>query len=166
MLRNILLLFVLFGQVIPHLAGAEAVSILGPRQFLNERRVPVFQAPVARRSIPDVQVASLFVDRAETSLFAPPPVRERTIRSSRADPSVDRLRSLIGQAESRRHGYDAVQHGARVRHARGEICAPLRVLKRCRTFPTSGSPECLERVPVLQGGLSADGRPERKIAQK
>jgi muramidase (phage lysozyme) len=122
MLRNILLLFVLFGQVIPHLAGAEAVSILVARQFGGERMAPLIRTAIVRpatpstgSAIPDVQVASLFVDRAETSFFARAPVPDITIRPGRADTAVDRLRSLIGQAESRKHGYDAVQHGAKRR---------------------------------------------------
>lgn len=122
MLRNILLLFILFGQIIPHFAGAEAVSILVPRHLGNEGEALLARSPIVqpaplemKRDKPDIKVASLFVDRAERSLFARLPVPEVTMRPRGGETALDRLRSLIGQAESRKHGYDAVQHGAKRR---------------------------------------------------
>ena len=52
--------------------------------------------------------ASLFSGHAQGGLFAPQAMTE----------AVQRLRHVIGQAESPRAGYDAVQHGARVKPAK------------------------------------------------
>jgi len=62
---------------------------------------------------------SLFIGKGGDSFFAPFPVRTRKIPSitlnHTAQIGVVGLRNVIGQAESRRDGYDAVQHGARIR---------------------------------------------------
>lgn len=63
--------------------------------------------------------ASLFVGRAGASLFAPAKPREvigkhRGMTSNAAQV----IRQIIQQAESRRDGYDAVQHGARIKPPR------------------------------------------------
>lgn len=66
---------------------------------------------------------SLFKGRSADSFFAPRkvvPVSPAVMRVpilGRADP-VHRIRQLIGEAESRLHGYDAVQHGARRKPAK------------------------------------------------
>ncbi len=78
---------------------------------------------VALSLLPELATAqSLFVGRAAESFFAP-----RKLTPAPASPAVlrkpatvqsdaiYRIRHLIGQAESRRHGYDAVQHGARIK---------------------------------------------------
>lgn len=58
--------------------------------------------------------ASLFAGATGDSLFAPLPAR--AVAPSRVTgTAVQRLRYIIGQAESPRAGYDAVQHGARIR---------------------------------------------------
>jgi muramidase (phage lysozyme) len=66
--------------------------------------------------------ASLFVGRAETGLFADPPEPEPAYAdapiTALRGTDVERIRALIGAAESRRDGYDAVQHGARVKPGR------------------------------------------------
>ncbi|TCP42911.1 hypothetical protein [Rhodovulum marinum] len=80
---------------------------------------------------PTAHGASLFAGRAGTGLFAPraprPPAPEAAMRTSlRAalhapGPTADaaaRIRHLIARAEAGRDGYDAVQHGARVRPAK------------------------------------------------
>lgn len=61
----------------------------------------------------DGSSGSLFGGASGRSLFAPLPTR----RQIGADTAVDRLRHLIARAEAGRMGYDAVQHGARVRPA-------------------------------------------------
>ena len=85
---------------------------------------PLFDVPVAAgaENARAVEVwtkaPSLFAGQAEGSLFAPFPVRQVAARRAVAPlggSAVDQLRHIIGQAESRHHGYDAVQHGARVR---------------------------------------------------
>ncbi len=67
---------------------------------------------------------SLFIGAAKGSLLAPYPARIVPARSTPAiappiyNTAVDRLRHVIGRAESPRAGYDAVQHGARVKPAK------------------------------------------------
>ncbi len=62
--------------------------------------------------------ASLFIGRDRAGLFADPPAHDPAFpdatlgRLSGRD--VDVIRALIMEAESRRDGYDAVQHGARI----------------------------------------------------
>lgn len=63
--------------------------------------------------------SSLFIGREGSSLFALPPKVERAIvdtgtAAMSGDP-VTVIRQIIEQAESRRDGYDAVQHGARIK---------------------------------------------------
>lgn len=77
------------------------------------------------------QGPSLFAGRQSASLFAPPAPAPSPMRGGgpledlapiRGDGSwalhAERIRHLIGHAEAGRHGYDAVQHGARRRPAR------------------------------------------------
>ena len=62
--------------------------------------------------------SSLFVGQAKGSYFAPFPVRVRVLKQIApliSGSAVQRLRHIIGQAESPRAGYDAVQHGARIK---------------------------------------------------
>lgn len=65
------------------------------------------------------QSASLFIGIDGTSFFRPYPVRRApdtgAVVMRGGGTAVEQLRRLIGQAESRRDGYDAVQHGARIR---------------------------------------------------
>ncbi|MFV0332500.1 MAG: hypothetical protein ACK5JR_00270 [Tropicimonas sp.] len=71
-----------------------------------------------------LHAASLFMGRSEASLFAPPAPRERAGRATAPGAQTrlgltgshaELIRHIIGLAESRRHGYDAVQHGAKRR---------------------------------------------------
>lgn len=63
--------------------------------------------------------SSLFSDRQEGSLFAPYPTRDaprqRVSRPGSYAAPVVKIRQIIESAESRKHGYDAVQFGARIR---------------------------------------------------
>ena len=66
----------------------------------------------------NVGAPSLFIGQEGQSFFAPFPERVRPRAGAvlvRQSTGVVRLRQIIEQAESRRDGYDAVQHGARVR---------------------------------------------------
>lgn len=62
---------------------------------------------------------SLFVGRAPRGLFGDPPAHEPVYEdepvAALGGSGVEGLRAIIGSAESRRDGYDAVQHGARVK---------------------------------------------------
>lgn len=66
--------------------------------------------------------ASLFLGRAGTSLFAPFPVRknkqERAIQLSQNALQAIGIRHLIASAEAGKDGYNAVQHGAKIRPPR------------------------------------------------
>mgnify|MGYP003624613451 FL=1 len=63
--------------------------------------------------------SSLFAGRAETGMFADPPAHEPVYDDApyqgMGGADVLHIRHLIGQAESHRDGYDAMQHGARVK---------------------------------------------------
>ena len=104
----------LFGSVV--CASAEANSLFSSNTFQNggAALMPARQTDLNRGGAP-----SLFIGKDGPSFFAPFPVR---ISNSASDAflamtqqGVVGLRNVIGQAESRRDGYDAVQHGARVR---------------------------------------------------
>lgn len=66
--------------------------------------------------------ASLFLGRAGTSLFAPYPVRtnkkEREVQFSQNALQAIGIRHLIATAEAGKDGYNAVQHGAKIRPPR------------------------------------------------
>ncbi|KIN65501.1 hypothetical protein Z945_544 [Sulfitobacter noctilucae] len=96
-------------------ARAEAVSILGSGG-LNSGRNSLFitaRLPESRNS------AALFIGRDHKGMFSDRPAHEPAfdevavtgLRGS----DVQVIRALIEEAESRRDGYDAVQHGARVK---------------------------------------------------
>jgi hypothetical protein len=73
--------------------------------------------------IPDtVTRAGLFAPTGNQGFFAPLPERAERVRvsplaSGTGTAQVDRLLSLIARAEAGSAGYNAVQHGARVRPA-------------------------------------------------
>ncbi|MDX8346651.1 hypothetical protein SLH49_01520 [Cognatiyoonia sp. IB215446] len=94
-MRTLLILLLLW----PFVAKAETVPLLsGARQ-------PLFQmAPTSG----GVESASLF-QGAATGFFAP--------KSTFDKDALIHIRNVIGQAESPQAGYDAVQHGARIRPA-------------------------------------------------
>lgn len=95
---------------------AEAVTMLGQNNFLQSRGQLIAIGNVSDNTR-GTRIGSLFAGQQSGSLFAPMPVRISATALSLAARGmpVDRLRHLISQAESRLHGYDAVQHGARVR---------------------------------------------------
>ncbi|GAA3860370.1 hypothetical protein [Celeribacter arenosi] len=101
-------------------ARAEGEMVTG---LFTGARAPLFTQGSGALIAPPAMTAvstgpSLFAGRASGGLFAP--VLPRT-QDLRAEPfaapdqgsDVDRIRHLIGLAESRRYGYDAVQHGAK-----------------------------------------------------
>lgn len=94
----------------PMVCGAETASLLGdgwgPRNsaLLGPTETEVSAQPGG----------SLFAGTTDGSLFAPLPPRAGPILHATGT-AVQRLRYIIGQAESPRQGYDAVQHGARIR---------------------------------------------------
>lgn len=115
---------------LPLVAQAEATSLFDTNSFLRDRRALIpASAPMAALVSVSVasqgetprRAASLFAGQAGGSLFAPWPDRasasEMPLLLGPNAGVVDRIRQLIGHAESRRHGYDAVQHGAKRRPA-------------------------------------------------
>ncbi|WP_224813479.1 hypothetical protein [Hasllibacter sp. MH4015] len=98
---------------------------------------------------------SLFTGTASGSLFAPLPPRTAPAPPARGD--VAQLLSLIARAEAGRDGYDAVQHGARIRPPRaptqmtlGEIYAWIDA--------TPGQPHAIGRYQFIPPTL-------RRVAQ-
>jgi muramidase (phage lysozyme) len=94
---------------------AEAVSLLVATPQ-DAQRGSLFQASLPKQ---DGATSSLFIGRVGNSFFADRPTHEPAYADATANaeggPDVIQIRDLIGQAESRRDGYDAVQHGAKVR---------------------------------------------------
>ncbi len=94
---------------------AEAVSLLTTDSVFAPQRA-LFHSP--QGGIEQQPGSSLFAGRSAGGLFAPlaiRPLSAPTLGSALAGTQIERLRQLIGHAESRRDGYDAVQHGARVK---------------------------------------------------
>lgn len=99
---------------------------------------------------------SLFAGTTSGSMFAPLPPRQRTSPDipgtlGRSSP-IAQLLSLIAQAEAGRDGYDAVQHGARIRPQRpptqmtlGEIYAWI--------DETPGQPHAIGRYQFIPDTL-------------
>lgn len=62
---------------------------------------------------------SMFGTQKALGFFAPLPpkdsLQDRAAYRSYATTNIDRLRAIIGRAESHQHGYDAVQHAAKVK---------------------------------------------------
>jgi muramidase (phage lysozyme) len=97
-------------------ARADQFSMLGGNTFVQSNG-SLFQNNTGPALQPGT--GSLFSDRSEGSLFAALPVRDvprqRVARLGVYASPVVKVREIIGRAESRRNGYDAVQHGAKVR---------------------------------------------------
>lgn len=97
----------------PLMCKAEMGSLLGGGAFEQGRASLLQPASVSRTG------SSLFAGTAKGSFFAPFPARvvRAPVPLKLIEPSsaVMRIRQIIGRAESPRAGYDAVQHGARIK---------------------------------------------------
>ncbi|WP_113911854.1 hypothetical protein [Roseovarius dicentrarchi] len=96
-----------------------AVFLLATAAQAEAIRGSLFTAtPVETRAT----LAGLFIGRAEGGLFADRPAHRPAFDDASATglrgSDVQRIRALIQQAESPRDGYDAVQHGARIKPAK------------------------------------------------
>ncbi len=137
----------------PAIVWADTASLIGGG--LGHVRGSLF-AP----SEPDAEVqsvASLFAGSTGDSFFAP--LAARAIPPSRStETAVQRLRYIIGQAESPRAGYDAVQHGARIKPAK-----PPTQMTLAEIFAwieaTPGQPHAIGRYQFIPDTL------ERVVAQ-
>jgi len=102
---NNLSLLVPFGQTAQSGTGKPILASLNSVQRGPDTAPDVMtQAPLS---------PSLFLGHAGSSLFAPHPPRERGGMQRGRAAVVQKIRYLIGKAESRKHGYDAVQFGAK-----------------------------------------------------
>lgn len=123
--------------------------------LFGQARGPLFDTTAPQDGSNDG--ASLFTGATDGSFFAPLPAR--AIPPSRAtSTAVQRLRYVIGQAESPRDGYDAVQHGARIRPAK-----PPTQMTLAEIFAwieaTPGQPHAIGRYQFIPDTL------ERVVAQ-
>ena len=113
MLRGLLLFLCLCGLSRPVTAEAVSLLVATPQ---DAQRGSLFQASLPKQ---DGATSSLFIGRVGNSFFADRPTHEPAYADATANaqggPDVVQIRDLIGQAESRRDGYDAVQHGARIK---------------------------------------------------
>ena len=128
-----ILLFLALGSAI-----AEPSSMIGGSLFFQNRGVLAPTGSAQPLFLASTQTASLVPTKANLGFFAPLPPRPTAIakpttvnapatlhqqhhmmtapyRQPLGATSVEQIRFIIGQAESRRDGYDAVQHGAKVR---------------------------------------------------
>lgn len=105
--------------ILPRSASAGALSLLTGGALENQRASLFATAPKPDTAKTGPRVASLFIGQQGDSLFAPLPPKPVSLKTrTRLGPStnaVDRIRHLISRAESRRDGYDAVQHGAKIK---------------------------------------------------
>lgn len=106
--------------------------------------------------------SSLFIGRAETGLFADPPAHEPVYDDAPyqgiGGADVMHIRHLIGQAESRRDGYDAVQHGARTKPAKRPTEMTLGEIYQW-VEDTPGQPHAIGRYQFIPKTLA-------RVAQK
>jgi muramidase (phage lysozyme) len=132
-----LLLFLALGSAI-----AEPSSILGGSLFFQNRAI---LAPLGHSQplvLASKQNPSLFSENGNLGFFAPLPTRPAPVtkqtssqipialpsqthvmtaamraryRAPQSGTSIEKIRYIIGQAESHRDGYNAVQHGAKIR---------------------------------------------------
>ncbi|MDO6590869.1 hypothetical protein DS901_10740 [Loktanella sp. D2R18] len=102
--------------VYPVICRAETGSLVGDGAFGSARGLLAQSIDAAE---PASTGASLFAGSAGASFFAPFPVVARHTAPLGIDASaVQRVRYIIGQAESPFAGYDAVQHGAVIKPPR------------------------------------------------
>jgi len=124
MLRLSWLCAVMMGLMLAPPVAAQPLSLF-QRASLNSGSGPLVD--LAARPGARNLGASLFVGRQGGSLFAPVPPREKPLVRGRAGgatrggtggDALALLRALIGRAEAGRAGYDAVQHGAKIKPAK------------------------------------------------
>ena len=133
-------------------APAQIVSILGEGRGVF---VPIKRPAVAKGGAP-VSSPGLFIGRDAQGLFAARPAHEPAFRDrpNRRFPGADVLaiRALIEEAESRRDGYDAVQHGARIRPGKPPTQMTLGEIFRW-IDATPGQPHAIGRYQFIPATL-------------
>ena len=146
----------------PGVATCEAMSLFGNRAFVQDRPALVTISASADDGLASPRVASLFTDQQRGSLFAPLPKRDirrrQPVLLGPGGSDVAMIRHLIGNAESRRDGYDAVQHGARRLPAKLPTQMTLGEINRW-IDATPGQPHAIGRyqfIPVTLRRLMAE----------
>ena len=112
----------------PTITSAEMASLLGENAFQSARRSLLAGQDTALAADQNRGAGSLFAGKGGLGLFAPHPKRERaTIQTvsleqiqtlSPTSGPAERVLHLISLAEAGSKGYDAVQHGAKLRPSR------------------------------------------------
>ena len=126
------------------LAGPAAADLFEDRTpLVNGARQPMFSA----REAPPVQSASLFTGRKKDGLFGAVSRRPMTGPLT-GNSAAARLRDLIAMAEAGREGYDAVQHGARIRPAKPPTQMTLREIEAW-TRATPGQHHAIGRYQFI-----------------
>ena len=139
-------------QFLIPMAAALCLTLAGPAAAdLFEDRAPLptgaRQPLIAVREAPPVQSASLFTGRKDDGLFAPAPRRAMTAPLTGGSVAA-RLRDLIALAEAGPAGYDAVQHGARIRPAKPPTRMTLGEIE-VWTRATPGQPHAIGRYQFI-----------------
>ncbi|MEQ9259591.1 MAG: hypothetical protein RIG84_10860 [Roseovarius sp.] len=138
------------------LAGAGWAE--GAAGSLFSARQPLFHLPKATPARADAgaEAASLFVGRVDGGLFAALPGRfDAPLRVGGT--KAARLRDLIGHAEAGRKGYDAVQHGARVKPPRTPTAMTLQEIHDW-IAATPGQPHAIGRYQFIPETLRHSAR--------
>jgi muramidase (phage lysozyme) len=125
------------------LASTQGFSLVSTKANLG------FFAPLPPRPNPISKPASA---QTQTTWSAPTHVMTAAKRGLYASPkagtSVEKIRYIIGQAESRRDGYDAVQHGAKIRPAKRPTQMTIRdIYTWIKTTP--GQPHAIGRYQFI-----------------
>lgn len=175
---KVLVLMVALVLGLPETAVAERASLLGENTFFKSRDalIPVrrgggltgTEADVADETGDEAALGapSLFIGKQGASLFARAPVRNLLAEGAGmprlTGTPVERIRQLIGHAESRRHGYDAVQHGARIRPSKRPTDMTLAEIYQW-IDDTPGQPHAIGRYqfipPTLRSLVKRKGIP-------
>ncbi|MCZ4257526.1 hypothetical protein O4H53_18395 [Sulfitobacter sp. G21635-S1] len=148
-----ILLAVLCASVPCNIARAESGSLFSQGNWGGARGGLIATPALSRDS---KGTPSLFVGRAAAGLFAERPAHEPAFDT--ASPvlaqgsDVARLRALIGAAESRRDGYEAVQHGARVKTPKPPTQMTLAEIYRW-IGQTPGQPHAIGRYQFIPATL-------------
>lgn len=166
------LVFLILLVTVPGAVRAEMGTLFGGAALF---RVPTAliqaraEAPEAliqvRGEAPDMTQrrsgSSLFIGQAGGGMFAPLPARIRERRPFEADQPtlpmlsgtpIERLRQLIQHAESRHHGYDAVQFGARIKPSRAPTQMTIAEIYRW-IEATPGQPHAIGRYQFIPSTL-------------
>ncbi|HKL05607.1 MAG TPA: hypothetical protein VJ929_07335 [Roseovarius sp.] len=138
MRRGIYAVFVLIG--LPFTSSAEP----SPSDPFAARQ-PLFD--MHPRAESQARLASLFVDDSKRSLFAPPRLGGNVLLRQ-TDSKAARLHDLIARAEAGAMGYDAVQHGARVKPPKRPTDMTLQEIYDWITV-TPGQPHAIGRYQFI-----------------